>query len=62
MGRQRARPLILIEEFAPDPARCAQALVKLLFYTPPADAPATAQDAACDDVSRAEQAEPDDAP
>jgi hypothetical protein len=26
----------IVEEFAPDPARCARALVQLLFYEPPA--------------------------
>ena len=62
MPGRRGKPLVLVEEFAPDHARCAQALIRLLSWESPADASETTQDLACGDGPQAEQTEPDDAP
>jgi hypothetical protein len=64
MPRRSHRPLLIVETFAPDPDRCAAALLRLLDWKPPAtaDAPETPQDAACGKAPQVEQAEPDDAP
>lgn len=43
---RKTEPLHLIREYRPDPDRCVKALRALLLWEPPADAPATAQDAA----------------
>ena len=36
---RRTKSLTIIEEFAPDPARCAQALLRLLMWEPPPPTP-----------------------
>jgi hypothetical protein len=55
MSRQ-SRLLRLIEEFVPDPARCAQALLRLLAWEPSADALETTKDVMRDDTRREEPA------
>lgn len=59
---RRSNPDTIIYEYAAqtDVERCARALVRLLLWEPPADAPATAQAAACGDVSLEEPAESDE--
>jgi hypothetical protein len=55
---RRTNSLTIIDEFAPDPPRCAQALLRLLAWEPPADAPTTdpARDAAPQEVQQDKQA------
>jgi hypothetical protein len=59
---RRTKSLTIIEEFAPDPARCAQALLRLLLWEPSADAPETAQDVACGEAPQEEPADQEPPP
>jgi hypothetical protein len=56
---RKTEPLHLIREYHPDPERCVKALIALLLWEPPADTPATDQDAACGEAQQAEPAESD---
>jgi hypothetical protein len=62
MARRRARALVIVEHFVPDPARCAAALVKLLFWEPPADTPSPPQGPARGDAPREEPADQESPP
>jgi hypothetical protein len=51
---RRHSPLRIIEEFVPDKARCAAALVRLLSWQSPAETSGTAQDAASGEAPQEE--------